>query len=153
MAWLRQTLLVLFHVHDSPHRTALAFGIGVFIAFFPILGIHTLMALGVAFAFRLSRAVTLLGAYVNNPWTIVPLYTAGTVVGSWLLGTPLQGRPFATWGGGHGALVHALIDAVYPYLWPYVIGNSVLGVVGGVSAYLAVRFALERQQRGQQAAG
>jgi hypothetical protein len=148
MTWLRQTLLVLLHVHDSPHRIALAFGIGVFIAFFPLLGIHTLLALGIAFAFRLSRAAVLLGTYLNNPWTLVPLYTAGIVVGCWLLGIPLEGLPFSGWHHGHGPLWRALFEAVYPYLWPYVVGNLVLGVLGGTGAYLVVRFALERRQRG-----
>lgn len=147
MSWLRQTLLVLLHVHDSPHRIALAFGIGVFIAFFPVFGIHTLLALGIAFAFRLSRAAMLLGAYLNNPWTIVPLYTAGTVVGSWLLGLPLEGLPLSGLRLRHDGLWHALLETVYPYLWPYFVGNLLLGAVGGVGAYLAVRFALERRQR------
>ena len=39
------------------------------------------MALGIAFAFRLSRAAILLGAYVNNPWTLAPMYMAGTLAG------------------------------------------------------------------------
>ena len=147
MAWLRQTFLVLLHVHDSPHRIGLAFGIGVFIAFFPILGIHTLMALGIAFAFRLSRAAMLLGAYLNNPWTIVPIYSAGTILGAWLLGTPLEGLPFSGLHAGQPGLWRAVLASVYPYLWPYVVGNSVLGVGVGVGAYFAVRFALERRQR------
>jgi len=145
MIWLRQTLLVLLHVQDSPRRIALAFGIGVFIAFFPLFGIHTLLALAIAFSFRLSRAAMLLGAYVNNPWTLVPLYSAGTVLGCWLLGVPLEGLPFSGWRFGHDTMLHALIETVYPYLWPYVVGNLVLGVLAGIGSYVAVRFALERR--------
>lgn len=146
MTWLRQTLLVLLHVHDSPHRIALAFGIGVFIAFFPLLGIHTLLALGIAFAFRLSRAAMLLGAYLNNPWTLVPLYSAGTVVGCWLLGVPLESLPLSGWRFGHDTVVHAFLETVYPYLWPYVVGNLVLGVTCGLGSYVVTRLALARRQ-------
>ena len=77
MSRLRQRLQVLLHVDDSPHRIALAFAVGVWVAFFPILGIHTGMALAIAFAFRLSRVAILLGTWLNNPWTIAPMYTAG----------------------------------------------------------------------------
>jgi uncharacterized protein (DUF2062 family) len=65
---------------------ALAFGIGLFIAFFPLLGIHTGLALVIALTFRLSRVALLAGAWVNNPWTLAPMYTAGTLVGCALLG-------------------------------------------------------------------
>src|SRR6185295_5462370 len=70
MMSLRRAVQAVLHVEDTPHRIALAFAVGVFIAFFPIWGIHTAMALGVAFLFRLSRAATMVGAWVNNPWTM-----------------------------------------------------------------------------------
>ena len=35
------------------------------------------MALAIAFAFRLSRAAVLVGIYLNNPWTMAPMYIAG----------------------------------------------------------------------------
>ncbi len=39
--WLTRRLKVVLQIEDSPTRIALAFALGVFIAFFPILGIHT----------------------------------------------------------------------------------------------------------------
>ena len=39
----------LLAIDDPPERTALAFSIGVFIAFSPFLGLHTLMATALAF--------------------------------------------------------------------------------------------------------
>src|SRR5688572_19685112 len=83
---LRRAFAVLFHVEDSPHRIALAFGLGVFIAFSPLLGLHTAMALGIALLFRLSKAAVIIGIYVNNPWTIAPMYMAGTLLGCGMLG-------------------------------------------------------------------
>lgn len=145
MGTLARALKLLLHVEDTPHRIALSFGIGVWIAFFPIWGIHTLMALGLAFALRLSRAAMLIGAYLNNPWTLVPFYTAGTLVGCWMLGVPAES--FALDGSlGHRALLESLILTLRPYLWPFVVGNTVLGVAGGVVSYLSLRFALERRR-------
>src|SRR5512145_2166242 len=106
---LRRAFEVLFHVEDSPHRIALSFGLGVFIAFSPLLGLHTLMALGIAIAFRLSKAAIIVGIYVNNPWTIAPMYMGGVVIGCYLLGVStddLVGLHFE----GHGlALYRTLI--------------------------------------------
>src|SRR5690242_13190871 len=86
MGKLGQRLQVLLGIDDTPHRISLSFAIGVFLAFFPIYGTHTALALLLAYLLRVSRAPALLGIWVNNPWTIVPMYMGGTVLGCALLG-------------------------------------------------------------------
>ena len=148
---LKRAYEVLFHVGDTPHRTALAFGIGLWIAFSPLLGLHTVMALGIAFAFRLSRGAMLLGAYINNPWTIAPLYVAGTTLGCFLLEVPPEGLVDIDWDQHGLAFYRSLVAHLRPFLWPYVIGNTVLGVAAGVVGYVVLRSVLERRRA--QAAG
>jgi len=46
---LGRALNALLLLEDTPERIALAFAIGVWIAFSPLLGIHTGLALGLAF--------------------------------------------------------------------------------------------------------
>lgn len=135
------------HLDDTPGRIAAAFGVGVYLAFHPLLGLHTLMALGIAFAFRLSRAAVLIGIYVNNPWTIAPMYIAGTTVGCWILGVPLDGLGAIQWDLGSLAFYKVLLVSLRPYLWPFVVGNTILGIVFGLAAYFAMRWFLERRAR------
>lgn len=140
---LQRSLRMLLQLEDTPHRLGLAFGIGLYIAFFPIWGIHTLMALGLASLLRLSRAAMVLGAWLNNPWTAAPFYAAGTVLGCWLLGVPAAGlASFSRLAEQDG-----LLGALRPYLWPFVVGNTVVGVVLGAAGYLGLRLALERRAR------
>lgn len=146
---LGRMLQVLIHMNDTPHRIALAFGVGVFIAFSPTIGIHTVMALGIAFAFRLSRAAILIGAYLNNPWTLVPMYMGGTLLGCALLGVPSAGLSAIEWHLHGWAFYQSLLRHLKPYLWPYVIGNTLLGVLGGAAGYLALRRILERRRLSQ----
>jgi uncharacterized protein len=148
---LKRAYEVLFHVEDTPHRTALAFGIGLWIAFSPLLGLHTVMALGIAFAFRLSRGAMLLGAYINNPWTIAPLYVAGTTVGCLLLNVPPEGLVAIDWEQDGMAFYKSLVEHLRPYLWPYVVGNTVVGLLAGLAGYVLLRNVLERRRA--QAAG
>jgi uncharacterized protein len=148
---LKRAYEVLFHVGDTPHRTALAFGIGLWIAFSPLLGLHTVMALGIAFAFRLSRGAMLLGVYINNPWTIAPLYIAGTTVGCLLLNVPPEGLVEIDWEQDGMAFYRTLLEHLRPYLWPYVVGNTVVGVAAGLVGYVLLRTVLERRRA--QAAG
>lgn len=146
MGWLQRSLRVLIQVEDTPHRTALSFAIGIWIAFFPIWGIHTAMALGLAFALRLPRVAMLVGAYVNNPWTVAPFYGAGTVLGCWILGVPVEGLGGFE-SGIHGeAFLASLLHTLRPYLWPFVVGNTLVGVVGGLASYVLLRFALDRRR-------
>ncbi|MBI3932442.1 MAG: DUF2062 domain-containing protein [Acidobacteria bacterium] len=142
---LRRTLDILLHVEDTPHRTALAFGIGVYIAFFPILGIHTGLALAIAFLFRLGRVPILLGAYVNNPWTLAPMYMAGTLLGCFVLSVAPHGLGEVDWHLTGRAFYRTLFATLRPYLWPFVLGNTVLGLLGGIAGYFALRLVLERR--------
>jgi len=146
-ARLRRLLHDFLHLDDTPRRIAAAFGVGVYIAFHPLLGLHTLMALGIAFAFRLSRAAVLVGIYVNNPWTIAPMYLAGTTLGCWILGVPLDGLSGIQWDLGSMAFYRLLVVSLKPYLWPYVLGNTILGIVCGAVAYLVMRWVLEGRAR------
>ena len=146
-ARLRKLLADFLHLDDTPRRIAAAFGVGVYIAFHPLFGLHTLMALGIAFAFRLSRAAVLVGIYVNNPWTIAPMYLAGTTLGCWILGVPMGGLGDIEWDLGRLAFYRVLMVSLRPYLWPYVLGNTILGRVCGGVAYVAMRWFLERRAR------
>ncbi len=143
---LRGALQAILHIQDTPHRTALAFGLGVLIAFSPFLGIHTGLALGVAFLFRLSRVAILAGAWTNNPWTLAPMYMAGTALGCGMFGVSPESLEAVDWSLRGRAFYEALWEGLRPLVVPFVVGNTVLGVVAGVVAYGLVRSLLERRQ-------
>jgi uncharacterized protein (DUF2062 family) len=146
-ARLRRSIQAFLHLDDTPQRIAAAFGVGVYLAFHPLFGLHTLMALGIAFAFRLSRGAVLVGIYVNNPWTMAPMYLAGTTLGCWILGVPLHGLRDLEWDLDNWAFYRLLLASLRPYLWPYVLGNTILGIACGAVAYLVMRAVLERRAR------
>jgi hypothetical protein len=136
---------MLLHVEDTPHRTALAFGIGVFIAFFPILGIHTGLALLIAYAFRLSRVAILLGTFVNNPWTVGPMFIGGTMLGCSLLAVPMDGIAAIGWGPDPASLHTILGGVLRSYALPFLLGNVAAGVGFGLAGYALLRLFLERR--------
>jgi uncharacterized protein (DUF2062 family) len=147
MSRLRQWGHALLRQEGTPHRTALAFAIGVFIAFFPVLGIHTGIALLVAFGFRLSKVALLAGCWLNNPWTITPMLTGGTLVGCALLGMPSAGLSAIDWDLHGRAFYSSLWVGLRPYLLPFAVGNLLLGSLCGTLAYLALRLVLERRRQ------
>ena len=149
---LRRFGHVLLHTGDTPERTAAAYAAGVFIGFSPLLGIHTVLALLVAFVFRLNRLATLAGAYSNLPWLIAPYYVATTAVGAWLLGhdvpADLGARIDALMAvPGWRAQLEGLFTLIQPFFWAYALGSS-LGctLLAGASYGPAVMF-LRRRRR------
>ena len=153
MRWIARTAQILRHIDGSPPRVAAAFGIGVFIAFFPILGIHTGLALGIALLFRLNKVAILIGAWINNPWTIAPMYSAGTLVGCALLGIAPVSPAGVDWSLKGRAFYSALATTLEPLVWPFVIGNLALGAAAGVAAFVLLRSLLSRRRAAPPAPG
>ena len=87
----RSAIRRLLAIDDPPERTALAFSIGVFIAFSPFLGLHTILATLIAFIFRFNKVAIYTGTFINNPFlTLVPIIVASYGVGAFILGRPLR---------------------------------------------------------------
>lgn len=149
----RSTLRRLLAIDDPPERTALAFSIGVFIAFSPFLGLHTIMATVLAFAFRFNKIAIYTGTFVNNPFlTLVPIILASYAVGAFLLGLsvvpPAEGldllkHPRLLTGEWWSRLFRHSRDV----LIPFTIGGMVLSVVCSLAAYpLTLRFLRARRK-------
>ncbi|MBE3087763.1 MAG: DUF2062 domain-containing protein [Chloroflexi bacterium] len=148
-AWLER----LLHVHDSPRRTAAAFALGVFIGFSPFLGLHTLLALALAFLLGLNRVAVIIGVYSNLPWIMAQWYALMTALGAWLLGTRL---PHGFAGRLRQLFALSLLDAEFwrrladllrPLLWPYVVGSTLGAAVLAGAAFLGVRGFIEARRR------
>lgn len=71
---------------SHPGHIAAGFAAGVFISFTPpIPGLHTGLALAVAFLFRLNKLTCLFGSWINSPITVVPSMIFAYKLGAWLL--------------------------------------------------------------------
>jgi len=76
----------IIHVDDSPHRIALGVSLGLFTAFLPFLGLHTITALILAFLTRANKAVALLCSWMSNPFTIIPIFVPCYLLGRAVVG-------------------------------------------------------------------
>jgi uncharacterized protein (DUF2062 family) len=87
MGWRqwRARLGALLHLDESPWRSALALAVGVFLSFTPFWGFQTVLALLLATVFRLNRAVTVTGTWLNLPWFAPFVYAGAVKLGAWML--------------------------------------------------------------------
>ncbi|HBB89744.1 MAG TPA: DUF2062 domain-containing protein [Blastocatellia bacterium] len=149
----RSTFRRLLALDDPPERTALAFSIGVFIAFSPLLGLHTILATLVAFLFRFNKIAVYAGTFINNPFvTLVPIIISSYAVGALLLGRPLR---IPEQGLALLKEPHLLTADYYPRLFheswhivlPFCIGGMILSVVCSLIAYPVTSSLLRARQR------
>jgi uncharacterized protein len=131
---LRHEILLLFEIRESPHRLSLAFALGIFIGMSPLLGLHTVLGVLTAYAFRLNKLATLVGVYVTNPWTIVPIYTFGTWIGARCLGMN-RILPDIDWKHLTFSL---LLNDLRPLLMPFVVGSFLTGAISALIGYCIV---------------
>ena len=146
IGWLTRRLRVVLQIEGSPTRIALAFALGVFIAFFPILGIHTGLAIALAVVLRLNKAAILTGAWLNNPWTLAPIYTAGTLLGCALFGVSPASLSDVDWSLHGRAFYASLLEGFRPLLLPFVVGNLVAGTSVALVTFLVLRSVLARRR-------
>jgi uncharacterized protein (DUF2062 family) len=141
--YIRDRLNAIVKLDDPPHRLALAFALGVFIAFSPTLGLHIISCLVVAWVFRLSKFVILTGTLVNNPWTIVPLYGFCIWFGMKITGSAAE-VPRIAWSELTFSNTYSVLK---PYLWSYVAGTLVLGTIAALLSYVLFYWAILRYRR------
>lgn len=140
-ALVRKWMEALLHIHDTPERTAAAFALGIFFGFSPFLGLHTVLALGVAFVFNLNRVAVLVGVYANLPWFLAAWYGLTTAMGAWILGTKLPphfGRRLAevfSLSMFHVDFWRQMAQDMRPLFWPYFVGSLIGATVLCTFAY------------------
>ncbi len=112
----------------------MAFAVGIFIGMSPLLGLHTVLGILLAWQLRLNKLVTLIGVYVTNPWTIVPIYTFGTWFGSKVLGMR-HIMPAIDWS--HMSC-RILFNEFRHLLAPFIVGSTLVAAVSALVGYILI---------------
>ncbi len=131
----------LLAIDDPPERTAFAFSVGVFIAFSPFLGLHTILATALALIFRFNKIAIYAGTFVNNPFlTLVPIIVASYAIGAFMLGRPirLDAAKMELLSDPHLLTANywrALAAQSWDVLLPFAIGGTALSIICSLAAY------------------
>jgi uncharacterized protein len=122
---LKQQFKKFLSLDAHPGHIAVGFAAGVFISFTPFFGLHTPMAIAVAFIFRLNKLTCITGAWVNTPLTVVPILAASYKLGEIMLGNkPLEFQ-----------VTSLKWSSLKMYASSLLLGSSVLGFAAAVAAY------------------
>ncbi|MDA8412420.1 MAG: DUF2062 domain-containing protein [Desulfobacteraceae bacterium] len=128
---LKQRFKTIMSLDSHPGHISAGFAVGVFISFLPpIPGMHTVLALLIAFVFRLNKLTCLSGTWINSPITVVP-----SLILSYKLGKKILGGRGASelhirnldWYTLKGVMLH--------HSKPLLLGCSIIGFAAAVVAY------------------
>ena len=152
----RATFRRLLAIDDPPERTALAFSIGVFIAFSPFLGLHTIAATLIAFLFRFNKIAIYAGTFLNNPFlTLVPIIVASYALGAFVLGRPLR---ISTEGVAlirnprlfSSDYYHQMFFQSWYLVKPFALGATLLSLICSLLAYPLTLWLLRKHRKRRQ---
>jgi uncharacterized protein (DUF2062 family) len=131
--FMRPFRVVLEHpVYWSLNRRSVtrAFALGLFVAFVPI-PFHLLLGTALALLLRLNVPAAIVGTFLTNPLTMVPLYVAAYWVGCHLLGVTERAVAFElNW--------HWLTTTLLPIWKPFLLGCLILGTLSATLGYILV---------------
>ena len=138
---------------DSPEKIGRGMAAGVFISFTPLYGFHFLGGLLIAWAVRGNLIASMIGTFVNNFLTLVPISALAMGLGYWILGGELRpgkveelGHIFAEagWDLWHNfwalftdeTMDWAGLGAFFrDVFWPYLVGGLGPGLIVALLSY------------------
>jgi len=139
IARIKQVIRDLLLYESSHHKLAVATALATYIAFSPFFGFHMIMSVVFGWIFRLNIPFLLaVGAVINNPLTMVPIYSSGYLMGHWLLhgqmGMPvMEVNPL--WMAPINSFLHTYLGLFDVSFWALMVGGNILGVVLAVFVY------------------
>ncbi|MCZ2328530.1 DUF2062 domain-containing protein [Bartonella sp. F02] len=162
--WLRRLFYRLFfyirkrilRISATPHKVALGFSVGIFLACSPFFGFHIILAVFLSWIFRGNFAAAIIGTIFSNPLTFLFIIMVDYKIGSLFLSffgdvNEISLSQVRTMFDG---LTVSKIWLIFENMWslimlPMIIGGALLGFILGILSYIGVYRAIVRFQQKQ----
>ena len=144
----------LLALDDRPHAIALGAAVGIWLGLTPTVGVQMVIVIALAFltsrVLYFNRTAALLGVYITNPLTIVPIYWFNYCVGAALLGdapTDRSQMESALEYEGLDGWWDTVGDLVDRFGWPLLVGSLTVATVAAALTYPLVSWAVRGLRR------
>ena len=77
---------ILVRIPESSHSISMGFSVGVFIAFSPFLGLHTILCIFISWVFGVNILSSIIGTFLGNPLTYPLMWASSIGLGDFILG-------------------------------------------------------------------
>ena len=121
----------LARLRGQPESLARGLACGVFAGLFPFFGSQTLLAVLLAFLFRGNKILALVGPWISNPFTSLPIYAFNFYIGKWLLNDHTSTN--ISWRSWED--LKDIKELGIEIIWPLFVGCVVVGLVCAIISY------------------
>ncbi len=136
----------LFLINDTPQKIALGAGLGVFVGIMP--GMGPLIALFLAFIFRVNRASAVIGSLITNTWLSIVIFILSVKIGSAIMNLDWR-TIYYQWISllRHFHWGNLFKTSLLETLLPIAIGYLILSLIAGVIVYISTLTILNIKRR------
>ena len=120
---------------------ALGAAIAVLVTFLPLIGLQTVISVGLAALARANKAICVPIVWITNPFTMVPIYGTCLALGRWVTASPHDPATGALGAGLEAKQSLSVLEVASRLLemgWELWIGCLIVGLVLGVASYFLV---------------
>ena len=125
---LRYLYLRFIRLHGTAKDVARGLALGVFIGMTPTMGIQTPLALFAAMLLKENKLAALIGVWISNPMTFIPIYTFNFKVGKYILGTSDLKMPKFT-------SIQEFMELGHDFILPLIIGSFIVAIISAAISY------------------
>ncbi|MBD3272794.1 DUF2062 domain-containing protein [Candidatus Dependentiae bacterium] len=122
----------------SVEKLTLSFCMGVYIAFSPFPGAHTIMMFIAKWLFNINFPILFIATSINNPWTMVPFYSFDYAFGYWFMHKLLGINP------GWAIPLAKIFGSGKICVWSFFIGGNILGIFMALLSYPFVKMVFKK---------
>ncbi len=139
----RQSYDRLIRIRGTPHEIGMGMALGLFIGMAPLMGVQMAIAVFFAMLLKWNKLTAVIGVWITNPFTALPIYGINYMVGAYVTGVK---SPFRLGGEPHfPLLIDILMKAPEIFLTLFV-GGIITGIPCSVAGYFFTYVAVNRYQ-------
>jgi uncharacterized protein len=122
----------------SVKKLTLSFCMGIYIAFSPFPGGHTIMMFIAKWLFKINFPILFISTSINNPWTMAAFYSLDYAFGYWFIHAFLGFNP--SWS----IPLAKIFGSGKICVWSFIVGGNILGLIFATLAYPFVKIIFKR---------
>jgi uncharacterized protein (DUF2062 family) len=126
---------LLFNPDESDAKKSVSVGFGIFMGIVPIWGFQLIVAISLAFLYKLNKALVVLAANISVPPLIPFILYASHLTGKIWMGD--QGHDISF---SKGITVDTIEESFIQYITGAITLAVILGVIAGVVTYVGLKF-------------
>jgi uncharacterized protein (DUF2062 family) len=134
----------LMRLRERPEKLAKGFAVGTFAGCFPFFGLQMVMAIVLAIIIRGNKLAAMMGTWISNPFTYVPIFWFNFEVGQLILHLGISDfQPSQIEFNWHSwqSLANAGLEIIFTLL----VGSFAVGVVIGCLFYYLILIILKNK--------